>query len=316
MRVLLLAHSFNSLTQRLFVELGEAGHRVSVEFDINDRVTEEAVALFGPDLVVAPFLKRAIPESVWRRYRSIVIHPGIPGDRGPSALDWAIINREREWGVTALQANGEMDAGDIWASAGFAMRDATKASLYRNEVTEAAVAALRLTLARAMEPGFKPEPLDYSHAVIRGRPQPPLRQPDRAIDWHQDDTDTVLRKIRAADGFPGVLDEISGHSYYLYDAHAEGRLRAVRRGRSSRNATARSAAPPAMAPSGSRTSSALPIRARSSSPPPWSSGARSPGCRKSISRRRFSSTMQHGARSGMRSGGRSASCTLGFTTGR
>ena len=34
---------------------------VSVEFDINDRVTEEAVALFRPELVVAPFLKRAIP---------------------------------------------------------------------------------------------------------------------------------------------------------------------------------------------------------------------------------------------------------------
>ena len=227
MRVLLLCHSFNSLTQRLFVELGEWGHCVSVEFDVNDRVTEEAVRLFRPDIIVAPFLKRAIPESVWRRHTSIVIHPGIPGDRGPSALDWAIINREREWGVTALQANGEMDAGDIWASAGFAMRDATKASLYRNEVSEAAVAALRLTLARAMEPGFKPEPLDYSHAGIRGRPQPPLRQPDRAIDWHQDDTDTVSRKIRAADGFPGVLDEISGHSYYLYDAHAEGRLRAA-----------------------------------------------------------------------------------------
>jgi len=225
MRVLLLAHSFNSLTQRLFVELGEAGHDVSVEFDVNDRVTEEAIALFRPEIVVAPFLKRAIPESVWRRERCIVIHPGIPGDRGPSALDWAIVNGEREWGVTALQANAEMDAGDIWASAGFAMRDATKASLYRNEVTEAAVAVLGITLARAMEPGFEPVPLDYSRPDIRGRPRPPMRQPDRAIDWHRDDTETVLRKIRAADGFPGILDEIGGRSYFLYDAHPEGRLR-------------------------------------------------------------------------------------------
>ena len=226
MRILLLAHAFNSLTQRLFVELGAAGHGVSIEFDIADSVTEEAVALFGPELVVAPFLKRAIPESVWRRYRCIVIHPGIPGDRGPSALDWAIINGEREWGVTVLQANGEMDAGDIWASAGFAMRDATKASLYRNEVTEAAVAALGLTLARAMEPGFKPEPLDYAHAGIRGRPRraAPAGSRHRLAPGRHG---TVLRKIRAADGFPGVLDEICGHSYYLYDAHAEGRLRAA-----------------------------------------------------------------------------------------
>ena len=102
MRILFLAHSFNSLTQRLYVELTAAGHEVSIEFDINDRVTEEAAELFAPDLIVAPFLKRAIPMAVWSRYRSIVIHPGIPGDRGPSALDRAILRGEREWGVTAL----------------------------------------------------------------------------------------------------------------------------------------------------------------------------------------------------------------------
>jgi putative two-component system hydrogenase maturation factor HypX/HoxX len=94
MRILLLTHSFNSLTQRLFAELTARGHELSVEFDIADSVTEEAVALFRPDVVVAPFLKRAIPESVWRTVVCLVVHPGIKGDRGPSALDWAITNRE------------------------------------------------------------------------------------------------------------------------------------------------------------------------------------------------------------------------------
>ena len=72
MRILFLAHSFNSLTQRLFVELGSAGHEVSVEFDINDAVTIEAVEEFDPDVVIAPFLKRAIPESVWSRQVCLV----------------------------------------------------------------------------------------------------------------------------------------------------------------------------------------------------------------------------------------------------
>ncbi|HTP45351.1 MAG TPA: hydrogenase maturation protein [Casimicrobiaceae bacterium] len=225
MRILFLAHSFNSLTQRLFVELTELGHEVSIEFDVNDRVSEEAVALFRPELIVAPFLKRAIPETIWRAHRCIVIHPGIAGDRGPSALDWAVMNGEREWGVTALEANGEMDGGDIWASVTFPMRVATKASLYRHEVTEAAVAVLKLTLERLAQPGFKPEPLDYSDPRVRGRPRPLLRQTDRSIDWRCDDTATVLRKIRAADGSPGVLDTIGGARYYLFDAHREGRLK-------------------------------------------------------------------------------------------
>jgi putative two-component system hydrogenase maturation factor HypX/HoxX len=221
MRILLLAHSFNSLTQRLYTELVAAGHEISVEFDVKDSVTEEAVALWQPELIVAPFLKRRIPESVWRHHRCLVIHPGIEGDRGPSSLDWAIVDGEREWGVTVLQANGEMDGGDIWASVGLPMREATKSSLYRNEVTEAAVAALKLALAR-IERGEKPAPLDDSRPGVRGRLRPPMRQPERSIDWNVDRTATVLRKIRAADGAPGVRDEILGEQVYVYDAHPEG----------------------------------------------------------------------------------------------
>ncbi len=52
-----------------------------------------------------------------------------------------------------------------------------------------------------------------------------MRQADRALDWRADDTAAILRKIRAADGFPGVEDEIRGLACRLFDAHREGRLR-------------------------------------------------------------------------------------------
>ncbi|MEO8752401.1 MAG: hydrogenase maturation protein [Casimicrobiaceae bacterium] len=227
MRILFLTHAFNCLTQRLYAELEAAGHDVSIEFDIADGVSEEAVALWQPELIVAPFLKRRIPESIWRRHRCIVLHPGIVGDRGPSALDWAIADGAQEWGVTALEANGEMDAGDVWASARFPMREATKSSLYRNEVTATAVKVLGIALER-MARGEAPEPLDYTKAGVRGQPRPAMRQTDRAIDWHVDSTAMVLRKIRAADGSPGVRDELLGMSVYLYDAHPEGRVHATR----------------------------------------------------------------------------------------
>ncbi len=225
MRILLLVHAFNSLSQRLFVELREAGHLVSVEFDVNDSVTAEAVALFRPDLVLAPFLKRAIPEGVWRHHLCLVVHPGIPGDRGPSALDWAVLEGEREWGVTVLQATAEMDAGPVWASESFPMRDASKGSLYRHEVTEAAVVAVRRALRRLREPGFRPRPQDRTDPAFPGRTRPLLRQADRAIDWSRDDTAKVLRRIRSGDGVPGVRDRLDRRDLYLYDAHPEGRLR-------------------------------------------------------------------------------------------
>ena len=222
MRVLLLAHSFNSLTQRVWCELSAAGHDVSLEYDIADSVTAEAVALWRPDVIVAPFLRRRIPESIWRHHRCLVVHPGIVGDRGPSALDWAIVDSEARWGVTVLEANGEMDAGAVWASIEFPMREATKGSLYRNEVTEGAVAALHSALARIAR-GEAPTALADVHGA-RGLLRALMSQADRAIDWRTDDTSSILRKVRAADGAPGVADEVFGVPVHLYDAHREGDL--------------------------------------------------------------------------------------------
>ncbi|MCP3688228.1 MAG: hydrogenase maturation protein [Gammaproteobacteria bacterium] len=214
MRILLLCHAFNCLTQRIFVELQEQQHDVTVEFDINDENTRQAIELFQPDLIIAPYLKRAIPESIWQETLCLIVHPGIVGDRGPSALDWAILNNLDEWGVTVLQANAEMDGGDIWASVNFPMRNASKASLYRNEVTEAATVAVNLSLQKLEQPGFTPS----SQNEISTNWQPLVRQADRSIDWQRDDSATVIRKIQSADGFPGIKDNFCGRELYLFDA--------------------------------------------------------------------------------------------------
>ena len=220
MRILLLTHVFNSLTQRLGAELQRCGHEISIEFDIADSVAVEAVALFRPDLIVAPYLRRAIPESIWKQHVCLVVHPGIVGDRGPSALDWAIQSGEAEWGVTVLQAEAEMDAGPIWASAVFPLREAKKSSTYRNEVTQAATEAVLQAVQRFATGCFVPPRLsDCSDA--RGRLRPLMKQVDRAIDWQREDTATVLRKINAADGFPGVADSLFGAPCHIFDAWPE-----------------------------------------------------------------------------------------------
>ncbi|GAB1393855.1 hydrogenase maturation protein [Rhodocyclaceae bacterium] len=225
MKILFLTHSFNSLTQRLYAELTALGHEVSVEFDIADSVSEEAVALYQPDLILAPFLKRAIPASIWKHHLCWVVHPGIVGDRGPSALDWAIMNNEPEWGVTVLQAEAEMDAGPVWATATFPLRRDKKASIYRQETTEAALRAVKEALAKLAH-GEVPVPLAH-HSDVRGQLRPVMQQAERAIDWQRDDMQTILRKIDAADGFPGVADSLFGQACHFYDAWPEERLRGV-----------------------------------------------------------------------------------------
>ena len=221
MRILLLTHSFNSLTQRLFGVLRQQGHDVSVELDIADAVTEEAVALFRPDIVLAPFLKRRIPETIWSGTVCLVVHPGVPGDRGPSALDWALTRGDTQWGVTVLQAAADFDAGEVWAWEPFALRaQATKSSLYRREVTQAAEVAVLRAIERYESGRLCPAPATGSNPlVLTGQWHPLMLQEHRRIDWLQDGTLTVLRKIAAADGSPGVVDAMFGQACRLFDAH-------------------------------------------------------------------------------------------------
>ena len=84
-------------------------------------------------------LTTAIPEDVWRSHTCLIVHPGPPGDRGPSSLDWAVQQGAPAWGVTVLEAVAEMDAGDVWASGPFPVSEVGKSELYRGEVADAAL---------------------------------------------------------------------------------------------------------------------------------------------------------------------------------
>jgi putative two-component system protein, hydrogenase maturation factor HypX/HoxX len=224
MKILFLTSAHNSLSQRAFVELVDRGHKVIVVIASSEAVMLEAVECEHPDLIVAPMLKKVIPASIWQTHTCIIVHPGIIGDRGPSSLDWAILQAYEQWGVTLLQAGAEMDAGPIWASRPFAMRAGSKSHLYRHEVTEAAIQGLLETIAKVESKAFLPEPLDYRKEEVKGRWQALMKQTDRAIDWSEPSA-SVLRKIRCADSFPGVLDTVLGMPCYLYGAHAEEVLR-------------------------------------------------------------------------------------------
>jgi putative two-component system protein, hydrogenase maturation factor HypX/HoxX len=224
MDILLVASAFNSLSQRVYAELADLGHRVDVVLASHGPdAVRAAVHELRPELIIAPMLKSALPEDVWREHTCLVVHPGPPGDRGPSSLDWAIAEEATHWGVTVLQAEGAMDAGDIWASESFPVPAVGKSDLYRGEVSDAASAAVHLAVRRYAEGSYKPRPQSESSVTVVWRDF--LRQERRRIDWENDNTQTVLRKLRGADSQPGVLDEILGREVFLHGGHPEDRLR-------------------------------------------------------------------------------------------
>ncbi|MDO9162599.1 MAG: enoyl-CoA hydratase-related protein [Methylococcaceae bacterium] len=225
MRILLISSAFSGLTQRFYTELEDAGYIVSVELHLGDDATVlEGVSLFKPDLILCPFLTKRLSKDIYQNYKCLIVHPGIKGDRGPSSLDWAIQNGEPEWGVSLLEAAEEMDAGAIWANKTFPLRQATKSSIFYREVTQAAIDCLWEVLTYFDAPDFNPDIQDYRKPGYTGKLQPSIKQTDRAINWKTHKTDDILRRINAADGSPGVLDEIYGTQVFLFNAHKDCQL--------------------------------------------------------------------------------------------
>ena len=220
MKILLIVSSFNSLSQSVYCKLQELEHKVFIKFAISKELMIEAVQEINPDIVFCPFLKQFIPNEIFENYPTFVLHPGIIGDRGHNSLDNAINDEVKQWGVVILKANEILDGGDIYAQSNFIMREeSSKASIYRNEVTQATLKALEQFLQNYQNKDFIPtkQILNPIHKN--------LSQENRKIHWQKDNTKQILKKINMSDSTPGVKDEILGVECYLFSAFIEDTLR-------------------------------------------------------------------------------------------
>lgn len=80
----------------------------------NENFIQELKSLNGDLQVVVAF--RMLPEVVWNmpKYGTINVHGSLlPDYRGAAPINWAIINGEKETGVTIFKLKHEIDTGDI-----------------------------------------------------------------------------------------------------------------------------------------------------------------------------------------------------------
>jgi putative two-component system protein, hydrogenase maturation factor HypX/HoxX len=224
LRLLFLVSAHDGLSQRALIELTERGHDVAVAVAGSAAEMQAVVDEHRPQLIVCPFLKTLIPESIWSACRCLIVHPGLWGDRGPSSLDWSIDLGTREWGVTVIEASGEVGAGTVWATREFPVREWGTSSLYRQELRRGAIEAIVEAIDRIVG-DEQPDPAGDPRTQVRGRARPALTQGVRAIDWEVDTADGIVRKIRAGEGHPGVLDKIDGTEFHMFGVHREPALR-------------------------------------------------------------------------------------------
>ncbi len=212
MNTIFLVSTFNSLTQAVYVRLKDLAHDVRVVYAVHEAQMIEEVSAHAPDLIFCPYLTKYIPAAIYENYPTYVFHPGPRGDRGSSALEYAL--EQKRWGVVILRADEVLDGGDIYAEVGFTVPDTYKASLYRQEVTRAFLEAIDRFFA---EPKPVPQILNPLHESFT--------QQKRRIDWQNDTTETIIKKIHQADSHPGVRDEILGVECYLFGAWREEKFR-------------------------------------------------------------------------------------------
>jgi len=221
MKILLIVSAFNSLTQRVFCYLNDMNHTVSVEFAISNIDMIKAVDSFKPDIIFSPYLKKFIPKEIFQKIPTFILHPGIIGDRGHNALDHAIRDERKEWGVVILKANENFDGGDIYSEVRFEMRDATKASIYRDEVGDSTIKAINELFINLENKDFK------AISQLNNPLHKYLTQEDRAINWEKDTTQEIMKKIKLSDSYPGVKDEFFGVECYLFGVFEEDKLKGL-----------------------------------------------------------------------------------------
>lgn len=84
----------------------------------NKLVIIGTVKKFNPDLIIVSSFPYLLPRAIYQfpKYGAINIHAGkLPYYRGYHPLNWALINGEKEIGVTIHYINEGIDSGDILA---------------------------------------------------------------------------------------------------------------------------------------------------------------------------------------------------------
>lgn len=169
---------------------------------------------YQPDLIVVTAYGRILPKSLLELppLGCINVHGSLlPKYRGAAPIQWAVINGERETGVTIIQMNEGMDTGDILLKAKIATApDETAGSLF-HKLAVLGSATLLTAIKGLREDTIIPVPQDHSLATVA----PMLKKDDGLIDW-QKDAIAIEALIRGLDPWPTAFCFLDGKRLRLF----------------------------------------------------------------------------------------------------
>ena len=183
---------------------------------LRDPAFLEELRAFRADLqIVVAF--RMLPEVVWNMppMGTVNLHGSLlPQYRGAAPINWAVINGEKETGVTTFQLQQEIDTGNILLQDRFPIADTDTAGDVHDKMKVIGARLLVRTVeglaAHTLRASPQENPAQLKHA-------PKIFTETGQIDWNKPTAD-VYNLIRGLSPFPAAYTMLDGKMLKIYRA--------------------------------------------------------------------------------------------------
>ncbi|MDQ7948307.1 MAG: methionyl-tRNA formyltransferase [Pedobacter sp.] len=179
----------------------------------------EALGLLKADLfVVVAF--RMLPEMVWQMppKGTINLHGSLlPQYRGAAPINHAIINGEKETGVTTFFLKQEIDTGDIIFSDAIAIGDDETAGSLHDKLMVLGADLVVKTVTAIADNNYNEVPQPESEAL---KSAPKIFKDFCKIDWNQSN-EKVYNLIRGLSPYPTAFTILNDKTLKIFNAQPE-----------------------------------------------------------------------------------------------
>jgi methionyl-tRNA formyltransferase len=178
---------------------------------------QAALRALNVDLGIMAYVLLFAPQEFVNvpRLGTIQFHPSLlPRHRGPSSINWPIIQGATRTGLTIFRPTDGLDEGPVILQKSCEIGpDETLGDVYFNKLFPLGVAAM-LEAADLVDAGKHSETAqDEAQASYEGW----CRTPEAKIDWAKP-VDQVYNLIRGCNPAPGAWTTIAGKKLYVFDA--------------------------------------------------------------------------------------------------
>jgi methionyl-tRNA formyltransferase len=196
----------------------ELGIEVYQPEKIRDPQAVERIRSLEPDLLVVVAYGQIIPRSVLSipKRGAINVHASLlPRHRGAAPIAHAILNGDRETGVTIMRMDEQLDHGPVLAMRSTPIGSGEDAVALTSRLAEMGAELLVETLARLDE--IEPKEQAHEQATIAPR----LNREDGELDWDMD-AQEIDRRVRGLQPWPGVTLPTRLGRVKVLKGHVEG----------------------------------------------------------------------------------------------